>query len=120
MNKKHMVILVILIIIVSFIVAFAMGSISNKSIVLMNNEKKSIGDNHYASLSQYGNTFSIGTASENAWGSNYKVTEAKVFFTSGGKTIIKLYDANEHGMIYNKKIPNGYTLQKAEVFYEKA
>ena len=36
------------------------------------------------------------------------------------KTKVKTYKANKYGMIYNKKIPKGYTLKKAKIYYKKA
>ena len=117
MNKRKIMVLLVLTVAV---IGLSMGAVSAKSVTVKKNHQKSIGHHHYASLNQYGRTFTIGTADKYAYGSSYKVTKAKVYFKYKGKTKVKTYKANKYGMIYNKKIPKGYTLKKAKIYYKKA
>lgn len=117
MNKRQIMVLLVLAIAV---IGLSMGAVSAKSVTVKKNHNKSIGHHHYASLNQYGNSFTIGTADKYAAGSDYKVTKAKVYFKYKGKTKTKIYKANKYGMIYNKKIPKGYILKKAKIYFKKA
>lgn len=116
MNKNQIIFFFILVI--AAICLFASFN-SEKTVIVENNHEESIGDNHYASLSQNGDRFTIGISDKNAYGSSYKTSKADVYFKNNGEIIVKTYSANEYGMIFDKKIPDGYELIKAKLYFKK-
>lgn len=116
MNKKQIIFLLIIFIAIMGLFLFLS---SERTVVVKNNHEESIGDNHYASLKQEGDRFSIGIADKSAWGSSYKTSKADVYFNYGGETVVKTYEANKYGMIFEEEIPKGYELIEAKLYFKK-